>query len=125
MKLSMFDISDPADVSEKHTLKLESSYSEALYNHKAVLISAEHDLITFPVDDGYDVYGYSDDQGFYKRGHFDTGDWYYNTRGLYVNDAIYICGYDNITIVDMDSLEHLATLNFEVDEETYDYFMIE
>ena len=125
MKLSMFDISDPADVSEKHTLKLESSYSEALYNHKAVLISAEHDLIAFPVDDGYDVYGYSDDQGFYKRGHFDTGDWYYNTRGLYVNDAIYICGYDNITIVDMDSLEHLATLNFEVDEETYDYFMIE
>lgn len=125
MKLSMFDISDPADVSEKHTLKLESSYSEALYNHKAVLISAEHDLIAFPVDGGYDVYGYSDDQGFYKRGHFDTGDWYYNTRGLYVNDAIYICGYDNITIVDMDSLEHLATLNFEVDEEPYEFFIIE
>jgi uncharacterized secreted protein with C-terminal beta-propeller domain len=45
MKLSMFDTSDPADVTERKTLLLDSDYSAALYNHKAILISRDKNLI--------------------------------------------------------------------------------
>jgi len=111
MKLSMFDTSDPANVTEKHTLILDTDHSEALYNHKAILIAPQHDLIAFPTDGGYDVYGYNDESGFYQKGHFESGEWYYDTRGLYVEDSIYICGFDTMTIVDMNTLEHLLTVD--------------
>lgn len=111
MKLSMFNIEDPADVSEKHTLLLDSNYSEALHNHKAILISAKHDLIAFPVENGYDVYGYDDARGFYQKGRFDSGKWSYNTRGLYVDKYIYICTMEDISIIDMDTLELIKTLD--------------
>ncbi len=112
MKLTMFNTEDPANVTEKHTLLLDSYYSEALYNHKAILISAAKDLIAFPVDAGYDVYGYDDTSGFYKKGHFETSEWSYNTRGLYVEEYIYICSQNDINIIEMDSLSLVKTLEF-------------
>ncbi|MDO4552794.1 MAG: beta-propeller domain-containing protein [Bacillota bacterium] len=110
MKLSMFNVEDPANVTEKHTLLLGSSYSAALYNHKAILISAAKDLIAFPAEGGYDVYGYSDERGFYLRGSFDAGEWYYDARGLYAGDYIYICGYDSLTVVNLADLTPVTTL---------------
>ena len=115
LKLTMFDTSDPANVTEKHTLLLDSYYSEALYNHKAILVAAEHNLIAFPGDGNeYMVYGYDDANGFYLRGSFNAGDeeWYGQARGLFVEDSIYICLLNSITVVDIDDLSHLATLNF-------------
>lgn len=112
MKLAMFNVEDPANVTEKHTLLLDSDYSEALYNHKAILISAAKDLIAFPVEKGYDVYGYTDARGFYLRGHFDSGEWYYNTRGLFSGDYIYIVAYEEVTVVDMNDLEAVKTVKF-------------
>ena len=115
LKLTMFDTSDPVNVTEKHTLILDSQYSQALYNHKAILVSAAHDLIAFPTENNqYEVYGYDDTQGFYKRGSFSTDEenWYNEARGLFVDDSIYICLFNSITIVDINNLSHLATLHF-------------
>ncbi|MDE7297297.1 MAG: beta-propeller domain-containing protein, partial [Lachnospiraceae bacterium] len=84
IKLTMFDITDPVNVVEKHTLILhEFSGSEACWNHKSVLASRERDLIGLPAegydyfDDGerygsiytkaYLVYGYDGERGFYPR----------------------------------------------------------
>ncbi len=48
MKLSMFDISNPADVKEQSKMELkEYEYSEALYNYKAVLIDTKKNLFGF------------------------------------------------------------------------------
>lgn len=112
MKLTMFDTSDPANVSEKWTLKLSSNWSEALYNHKAILVSPEKNLIAFPVDSGYDVYGYSDENGFQLRGHFDTDEWSYYMRGLYIDNYIYICSDFGVTIVTLDSLSAAGYVGF-------------
>ena len=60
MKLSMFDISNPADVQEISKLHLSSyDHSEALYNHRAVMISTSANIF------GFEIEGYS--KGDYKR----------------------------------------------------------
>lgn len=86
LKLTMFDISDPANVIEKHTLVLDGfSDSEACRNHRAVLVDAVRGLIGFQAD-GYEydeaddytywkytekkaylLFGYDENNGFYQR----------------------------------------------------------
>ncbi len=112
MKLSMFDTSNPANVTEKHKLLLDSYWSEALYNHKAILIAPDKDLIAFPSDFGYDVYGYSDEAGFYLRGQFSTEGWSSNSRGLYIGQSIYICSDLGVTVVSLDTLNPQTSLYF-------------
>jgi len=114
MKLSMFDTSDKTNVTEKHMLKLDSTYSEALYNHKAILISPARDIIAFPTSNGYDVYGYSDDRGFYIRASIKGGEdwWGYNMRGLYIEDYAYICGTDGVSVFDMTDFTAVKSVTF-------------
>ena len=59
MKLSMFDVSDKTNVKEitKENLK-KYEYSEALYNHRAVMISVGKNIF------GFEAEGYRD--GYYK-----------------------------------------------------------
>ena len=92
LKLSMFDISDPADVTEcaKHIFD-DIWWSEGLNNHHAVLVSAPRDIIAFPVDNGYLICGYSADKGFYVRHELEFECWGGGTRGLFIGDSFYIC----------------------------------
>ncbi|MBQ3405550.1 MAG: beta-propeller domain-containing protein, partial [Oscillospiraceae bacterium] len=84
LKLSMFDTSDPRAVTELHCLPIDSYYSEALYNHKAMLIAPERNLIGFCCDDGrYYFFGYDRGDGFRELAVVDFDEWNYNTRGLY------------------------------------------
>ena len=101
MKLSMFDVSDPYDVTQKHTLLLEDDYSAALHNHKAILISADRDLIAFPAETGYSVYGYSDEKGFYPKAQIDIDiEWTYSgdARGLYIDDFFYVVNSESVYV---------------------------
>jgi uncharacterized secreted protein with C-terminal beta-propeller domain len=113
MKLSMFDTSDPANVTELKTLLLETSYSAALYNHKAILISLDKNLIGFPTETGYAVYGYSDDGGFQKKAEIECGEWSGNARGLYVGDCLYIVDTTGITVIDMNTFRILIKLTMD------------
>ena len=114
MKLSMFDTSNKSDVTEKHSLKLDSYYSEALYNHKAILIAPDKDLIAFPTDGGYDVYGYSDERGFYKRASIKGSEdwWDSNMRGLYIDDYAYVCGAGGISVFNMSDFTGVTSIKF-------------
>ena len=92
LKLSMFNITDPADVTEQHKLVFDSIYwSEALHNHHAALVSAPHDIIAFPSENGYVICGYSAEKGFYVRHELKLDIWGGGTRGLFIGDSFYIC----------------------------------
>lgn len=112
MKLAMFDTTEPADVKVKHSLKLDTSYSNALYNHKAILISADKGIIAFPSDSGYDIYGYSEEQGFYKRAGVSSVKWSGDSRGLYIGDFAYIVDYSSISILDMIGLRLIGRISY-------------
>lgn len=119
LKLSMFDISNPYDVRETNKYVIEDgdefiggkmdrviAYSEALNNHKAMLINPERNIIGFEVDRGsywdyeeeewvstfhYVTFGYGE-AGFYNtfsyKGECDR------MRGLYIGDILYVCEWD-------------------------------
>jgi len=105
MKLSMFDVSDPTNVTEVASVKLDDGWSEALGNHKAVLADPDKGLVAFPGENAYLVYSYSKDGGFVKKGSFDTQSYTDGTRGLYIGDYFYVCSADGVTVASMDTLE--------------------
>ncbi len=110
MKLSMFDISDPSDVKEVDKYILDDVFwSEALYNHKAILVNSDKNIIGFttcqyyydPWEEQYvyNTFSYDDKKGFinhtvYKLYDSET-DYIYNygydyTRGLYIGEYLYV-----------------------------------
>lgn len=97
LKLVMFDVSDKRNVTALHTLVLPDTDSEAIYDHHAILISAEKNMIGFATDSAFMVYSYSDDEGFTLRASLDLGGYYYGTRGLYINGWIYIINGTDIS----------------------------
>lgn len=110
LKLVMFDISDKANVTAKHTLNLDDSYSEALYNHKAILVSPEKALIAFGAENKYLVFSYSDEGGFKQRANIDLGEYWGSSRGLYIGDCAYILSDLGMKVLSMDSLETICTV---------------
>jgi uncharacterized secreted protein with C-terminal beta-propeller domain len=112
MKLAMFDTSDPTNVKVKHELKLTTNWSTALYNHKAILISPEKGLIAFPAESGYDIYSYSDEQGFTKRATISNLQWDGNGRGLYIDSFAYIVDSSAVTVLDMTGFKLVSQLKY-------------
>lgn len=103
IKLSMFDISDPVNMNEKHKLIIDQYYSDALYNHKAILVSPEKGLIAFAADNTYVIYKYDDDNGFSPVCELDSnsGKWKQLMRGLFIGNDFYICTEDEVCRYDM------------------------
>ena len=116
MKLSMFDVSNPYDVFERDKLSLDLTYSEALYNHKVILVAPNKGLIGFPSTNGYVLYGYSADRGFYLLHEVTINDsewwWNSNSRGLYVGDTIYIVTSEFTVAIDMNTGDLLARVRY-------------
>jgi uncharacterized secreted protein with C-terminal beta-propeller domain len=125
MKLSMFDVSDLFDVTERFTQNVDAYGSEGLYNHKAILVDVGHDIIGFSVyEDGgsqaYFVYSYDDEQGFTRRGRLTFGpsssaDSYvlashFGIRGMFVNDYLYVFSGDYLDVFDLETLQHVVSI---------------
>ena len=101
LKLSMFDLTDPAKLSEQARLVLSDyDYSPALYDHRSLLIDTEQNLIGFEVqgwDEGtyqqaYLLYSYEDGQ-FTQRLDLRLGTDYgsYNScRGTFIGEHFYL-----------------------------------
>ncbi len=112
VKLSMFDISNPANVREVAKCVVRDadySSSDAEYNHKAILVSADKNVIGFSIESGkstdyewknsyeYCLFSYTEEEGFTERITHDFGEWenQYGSRGIYIGDYLYILyGYD-------------------------------
>ena len=107
----MFDTSDKADITARHTLELDATYSEALYNHKAFFISPEKNIIGFLGSEDYYIFSYDDSKGFVQLSHFwfDTPE--YNVRGLYIGDHAYIVGNEEMMVIDMNTWDAPEPVN--------------
>ncbi len=102
VKLSMFDVSDPYDVSELSVLLLDAYYTPALNDHHAILVDSEKNLIGFATDTGYEVYRYTD-SGFVRQTVIDIEGYTWDTRSLYIGDWLYIITENKMFIVYMNS----------------------
>lgn len=94
VKLSMFDISDPGNVTEASKLVLENMYgTDVAYNYKSVFVDVEKNLFGFRAygsqSDVYYIFSYDAAGGFKEVFSRDlTG--YGETRGLYAGEKFYL-----------------------------------
>lgn len=107
IKLSMFDITDPYNVSEKDKKILyDANYSPALYDYKLVMIDPQKNIFGFVTQDynnlrtsfTYRIYTYTG-TGFAEVVNFDLDgiDDIYRTRSVYIGDYVYIVNEDGVT----------------------------
>lgn len=118
MKLSMFDISDPSNVSEYSKYLIEDSqYSDALYNHKASLVDSKRDLIGFACftegSGGIRYRVYSCENGFAQVADLPlnktTG---YMSRGIVIGNVLYVVEGYRATSYSLDSFTQLQSVVF-------------
>jgi len=133
MKMSLFDVTDPSNPTEMYTVKIgeKGTYSELLYNHKALLFSKEKNLIAFPIsitqDDykvtfqGAIVYGLTLEKGFEIKGKISNTaneiDRYYSRnnvdRIIYIKDTLYTLSNSLIKATDMNTMETKSILELK------------
>lgn len=114
VKLSMFDTSNPANVTESAKLILNYNYSDALYNHKATLVEYGKNLI------GFSAYG---NRGSvyclfsFKNGSFETvaqidlGNVDTQVRGLYINNEFYLVTDNFISVYDLATFTEISNIS--------------
>lgn len=111
IKISMFNIENPGEVTEEAKLVLKDvDYSEALYDYKSVIISKDKNLIGLVCEDysgsgikqTYQIYSY-ENGAFKKQAEIPgiNGVNYENVRGMYSGNVFYLWINDNITSYDM------------------------
>ena len=121
LKLSMFDISNPADVKEVHKMILKDvDLCIAAENYKGILIDPKENIFGFGMgsysDKDYSLYGYygvftySEEEGFSQelmqslsQMSVSSGNTYgtiEEIRGIYIGDTFYLCGDSGIYAFD-------------------------
>lgn len=118
IKLSMFDISDPANVKEKDKYIIkDSNYSEALSDYKAVLADDKKNVIGFSVYTGnyssslqYLLFSYNADKGFACDMELDLGSAQMTAKGVYIGDVFYVVNGNTIQSFDMKTYKKIDDL---------------
>lgn len=115
VKLSMFDISDPSDVTEAFKLSLKDvNYTSVQYNHKIVFVDVQSGTVAFPADNVYNVFRVKGDS-FEKIGEINVGGeyWFDDGRGLFVDDAFYVIGSQEVAVLSFETMEELARIKLK------------
>lgn len=126
VKISMFDVSDPENMKELHKIVIDGEYSEALYNHKALLINPEKNLIGFAIEDydwmddigesdytmSYNIFGYDNEKGFVEiEKYVDDAEEYRRIRGVHIGDYVYIISPgDYVRVFDISNKETISKI---------------
>jgi len=140
VKVSLYDVSDPTNPVEQSKFMLDGysySWSDAQYDHKAVLFDLEKQLLVIPISayraygDYYTEYGYitgalvlrvSIDDGVSLRGIIEhEGATQYNSeyvsRSLYIGDFLYTISNTMLKASTLSDLTEVGSLVYG----TYDY----
>lgn len=112
LKISLFDVSDPTSMSEVSTVRISPAWTPALYDHHAVTVHLDKNLILLPVSGyawsytsgGVLVVAYNNDYLTVKSllQHENA------VRSVYVGNELYTISSDLIRVFDLDSLEKLG-----------------
>ena len=108
MKMVMINKTDPANLTEEAVMSVNADYSAALTNHKAILVDPVRNLIAFPAEGSYLIYGYTPGEGFALKAETSVSEWDWNNRGVVIGDYFYVCGSDRVNVIDLNTLENVG-----------------
>ncbi len=110
VKLSMFDISDPENVTEAEKYVLENTYSsDVFYDYKSALVDVEKNLIGFRVDGDvmrYVIFSYGKN-GFECIFEREMSGYAWNARALYSGSRLYLTAGNTVESYDMKSFQKI------------------
>lgn len=110
VKLSMFNVTDPSNVTEENKYTIEESYgTDVGYNYKGVFVDVQKNLFGFVTyHDGvtYHLFMYDEAEGF-KEVMSRQLSGYEGSRGLYVGDVFYLVSGNMIESYSMNGFEKM------------------
>jgi len=148
VKVSLYDVSDPSAPFEQSKFILDEydySYSDAQYDHKAVLFDLEKGILVIPISAYQTGYWYSNtnyvvgalvlkvsvDDGVSLKGivvhRADYQHQYYNEyvfRSLYIGDALYTISTTTVKASKLSDLSEINSLIYRTYEYYYYYYAL-
>lgn len=106
VKISLFDVSDPADPTEIAKYNLDEYYSEISSTHHAFLLDAKHEVFFLPGSKGGYVFSYAGDNLSLVKTVSET----VVKRAVYINDYLYIIGEDKLVVLNEKDWEEVGEL---------------
>lgn len=110
VKLSMFNVTDPSNVTEENKYTIEESYgTDVGYNYKGVFVDVQKNLFGFVTyHDGvtYQLYTYDEAEGF-KEVMSRQLSGYEGSRGLYIGNVFYLVSGNMIESYSMNGFEKM------------------
>lgn len=107
VKISMFDISNPADVNEEENYVLEDLYgTDVGYNYKEVFVDVEKNLFGFMAyGDTTKYFIFTYDENGFKEVFSRELTLYGNVRGLYAGERFYLVNGNTVESFTMDEFQ--------------------
>ncbi len=107
VKLSIFDVSNPANPVEKAHYSLAESWTEVEGNHRAFLKDAKHEVFFIPAGNGGHVFSYAGGAITLKASVKGFG----VKRAVFIEDNLYVIGDANITVLDEKTWQEVKKLD--------------
>lgn len=138
VKISLYDVSDQSAPMEVDKYLIDGySYSSAQWDYKAVLFSAEKNLLVIPVStyhfnetsyshtEGFLVFSVSVQSGIALRGTIEHGGYYtYGGRALYIGEYLYTITDGSLKVNKLSDLSEVASLELPSWQYRYVYYAV-
>lgn len=109
VKISMFDVSNPAEPKEVAKYTLKEYWSDILNTHHAFLMDEKYKVFFVPGSDGGYVFSYDNNKLELKK----AVSGIYAQRALFINDYLYILGDRKIVVLDEKNWERIKEIEFK------------
>jgi len=106
VKISLFDVSDPADPTEIAKYNLDEYYSEVAQTHHAFLLDAKHEIFFLPGSKGGYVFSYAGDNLSLAKTVSETA----VKRAIYIDNYLYVIGESSLVVLDERNWERAGEL---------------
>jgi uncharacterized secreted protein with C-terminal beta-propeller domain len=101
VKVSLFDVSNPASPVEADKYYLTESWTDIQNNHHAFLLDSQHNVFFIPGGSGGYVISYAGNELSLAKAVSDTG----VKRAVYINDTLYMISDSKVTAYDETTWE--------------------
>lgn len=107
VKISMFDVSDPASPKEVDMYTLDEYWTEVSSNHHAFLLDDKHKVFFLPGSRGGYIFGYANNKFELKKAVSETN----IQRAIYIDDYLYLISANSITVLNENTWETAKTFS--------------
>jgi uncharacterized secreted protein with C-terminal beta-propeller domain len=117
VKAVVFNVSDPSNPVVKDSYILDESWSAIRNTHHAFLHDERHDVFFLPASQGGYVFSYDDGLSLEKAVSMKDVE-----RAVYINDYLYVLGLEEITVLDEETWDRVASISLgELSDRIIDY----